>query len=150
MNLGAFAVVTLLSRKGDGLVGVENYRGLAVHRPGLAALLSVFLLSLAGMPATAGFAGNFFIFRAAIESGLVGLTVIGVLTTVVSFYYYLYVTVQIYMHTSEEDYRTLTLSGPTAVTLAVSVAMTFYLGLFPSRVLGWASDSALSAFSLLR
>ena len=150
MNLGAFAIVTILSRKEDSLVGLHSYRGLALHRPGLAALLSVFLLSLAGIPATAGFAGKFFIFRAAVESGLIGLTVIAVLTTVVSFYYYLYVIVQMYMHEPEEDFSDLTLNAGPRIALAVSLALTFYLGLFPSRVLDWASDSAVSAFTLLR
>src|SRR5438874_3876900 len=87
MNLGAFAVITIISRKEYKLVNVTDYAGLAAKRPGLAAVLSIFLLSLAGVPGTAGFAGKFFIFRAAIESRLIWLTIIGVMTTVISFYY---------------------------------------------------------------
>ena len=97
MNLGAFTIVTILSRSEDKLVKITDYAGLGAKRPGLAALLSLFLLSLAGVPGTAGFAGKFFIFRSAVESGLMWLTVIGVVTTVVSFYYYLSVIVQMYM-----------------------------------------------------
>jgi len=85
MNLGAFTIITVLSRSEDKLVNISDYAGLGTKRPGLAALLSLFLLSLAGVPGTVGFAGKFFIFRSAVESGLVWLTVIGVITTVVSF-----------------------------------------------------------------
>ena len=77
MNLGAFAVVTILSRADDKMVNISDYAGLAAKRPGLAAVLSIFLLSLAGVPGTAGFAGKFFIFRAAVESRLIWLAVIG-------------------------------------------------------------------------
>src|SRR5213594_1611159 len=97
MNLGAFTIVTILSRSEDKMVQLSDYAGLAVRRPRLAALLSLFLLSLAGIPGTAGFTGKFFIFRAAVESNLIWLAVLGVITTVVSFYYYLYVIVQMYM-----------------------------------------------------
>src|SRR5438309_5440431 len=100
MNLGAFAVVTVLSRTDDKMVNITDYAGLAAKRPGLAAVLSIFLLSLAGVPGTAGFAGKFFIFRSAVEAKLVWLAIIGVVTTVVSFYYYLYVIVQMYMRDS--------------------------------------------------
>src|SRR5438132_6581962 len=68
MNLGAFAIVTILGRSEDKLVNLTDYAGLGAKRPGLAALLSVFLLSLAGVPGTAGFAGKFFIFRAQVGS----------------------------------------------------------------------------------
>src|SRR5438445_13265943 len=104
MNLGAFAVVTILSRKEDKLVNVTDYAGLATKRPGLAAILSLFLLSLAGVPGTAGFAGKFFIFRAAVESRLIWLAIIGVVTTVISFYYYLYIIVQMYMREPNDEF----------------------------------------------
>src|SRR5437773_7720938 len=104
MNLGAFAVVTILSRSEDKMVNISDYAGLGAKRPGLAALLSLFLLSLAGVPLTAGFAGKFFIFRSAVESHLIWLAVIGVITTVVSFYYYLYVIVQMYMREPSEEF----------------------------------------------
>src|SRR5207253_2899416 len=93
MNLGAFAIVTILSRREDKFVNLTDYAGLGAKRPGLAAVLSLFMLSLAGVPGTAGFAGKFFIFRAAVESRLIWLAIIGVISTVISFYYYLYVLV---------------------------------------------------------
>jgi NADH-quinone oxidoreductase subunit N len=145
MNLGAFAIVTMLGRSEDKLVNLTDYAGLAAKRPGLAALLSVFLLSLAGVPGTAGFAGKFFIFRAALESRLVWLTIIGVLTTVVSFYYYLYVIVQMYMREPKEDFSDVLIPGSVKIALVVSAVGTLYLGVLPTLVIEWTSSAALSA-----
>src|ERR1044071_9392370 len=131
MNLGAFAVVTILSRKEDKLVNVTDYAGLAARRPGLAAVLSLFLLSLAGVPGTAGFAGKFFIFRAAVESRLVWLAIIGVITTVISFYYYLYIIVQMYMREPNDEFSDLRLCGSLKIALLISVVGTLYLGVLP-------------------
>jgi len=145
MNLGAFAAVTILGRSEDKLVNLTDYAGLGAKRPGLAAILSLFLLSLAGVPGTAGFAGKFFIFRAALESRLLWLTVIGVVTTVVSFYYYLYVIVQMYMREPNEEFSDLRICGSLKAALFVSVAGTLYLGILPMRVLDWTTTAALNA-----
>src|SRR6516164_3723868 len=146
MNLGAFAVVTILSRREDKLVSVTDYAGLGAKRPGLAAVLSVFMLSLAGVPGTAGFAGKFFIFRAAVESRLIWLAIIGVLTRVVSFYYYLYVIVQMYMRDPSEEFSDLRIRGSLKAALLVSSVGTLYLGILPTRVLDWAASAAAAAF----
>jgi NADH-quinone oxidoreductase subunit N len=143
MNLGAFAIVTILGRARDERVQLGDYAGLASKRPGLAALLSLFLLSLAGVPGTAGFAGKFFIFRSAVESNLTGLAIIGVLTTVVSFYYYLYVIVQMYMREPGEDFADARVTPALVVALLVAVGGTLYLGILPGKVLEWTSASAL-------
>ena len=145
MNLGAFAIVTMLGRSEDKLVNLNDYAGLAAKRPGLAAVLSVFLLSLAGVPGTAGFAGKFFIFRAAIESRLVWLAIIGVVTTVVSFYYYLYVIVQMYMRDPAEDFADVSAPGSVKVALLISSVGTLYLGILPARLLDWTANAALNA-----
>src|SRR5262245_59903802 len=145
MNLGAFAIVTVLSRSEEKMVNLSDYAGLGAKRPGLAAALSLFLLSLAGMPGTAGFAGKFFIFRAAVESRLVWLAIIGVLTTVVSFYYYLYVIVQMYMREPNDEFSDVRLHGSLKFALIISAAGTLYLGLLPTRVLDWTATAALSA-----
>src|SRR5881397_2731675 len=144
-NLGAFAMVTILGRSEDKLVNLTDYAGLGAKRPGLAAILSLFLLSLAGVPGTAGFAGKFFIFRAALESRLVWLTVIALVTTVVSFYYYLYVIVQMYMRAPNEEFSDLRISGSLKAALFVSVAGTLYLGILPMRILDWTAAAALNA-----
>src|SRR6185503_5294213 len=123
----------------------SDYAGLAAKRPGLAAVLSVFLLSLAGVPGTAGFAGKFFIFRAALESGLVWLAVIGVVTTVVSFYYYLYVIVQMYMREPTDEFSDVRIPGSVKLALLVTAAGTLYFGIFPTSMLEWTSSAALTA-----
>ena len=146
MNLGAFAIVTILGRGEDKLVNLTDYAGLAAKRPGLAAVLSLFLLSLAGVPGTAGFAGKFFIFRAALESRLVWLTIIGVVTTVISFYYYLYVIVQMYMREPSEEFSDLRLCGSLRAALFISSVGTLYLGILPTRLLDWTANAALNAF----
>src|SRR5437870_6494234 len=144
MNLGAFAIVTILSRREDKLVNLTDYAGLGAKRPGLAALLSIFMLSLAGVPGTAGFAGKFFIFRAAVESRLIWLAIIGVMTTVISFYYYLYVLVQMYMRDSNDEFADIRLCGSLKLALTISAIGTLYLGLLPTRVLDWTVTAALN------
>jgi NADH-quinone oxidoreductase subunit N len=144
-NLGAFAIVTILSRSEDKLTNISDYAGLAAKRPGLAALLSLFLLSLAGVPGTAGFAAKFFIFRSAVESGLLWLTVIGVITTVVSFYYYLYVIVQMYMRDPTEDFADLRIVGSLKLALFIAAFGVLYLGILPTRILEWSASAALTA-----
>ena len=143
MNLGAFAIVTVLGRAQDAKVKLADYAGLASKRPVLAALLSLFLLSLAGVPGTAGFAGKFFIFRSAVESNLTGLTIIGVLTTVVSFYYYLYVIVQMYMREPGEDFADARITPALSFAMFVAAAGTLYLGILPGKVLEWTTTAAL-------
>ena len=142
-NLGAFAVVTILSRPEDKMVHISDYAGLGARRPGLAATLSIFLLSLAGVPGTAGFAGKFFIFRAAVESHLVWLAIIGVVTTVVSFYYYLYILVQMYMREPGEEFSDLRIPASLKLALAVALIGTIYLGILPTRILDWTIRAAV-------
>jgi len=144
-NLGAFAIVTALSRSEDKLTNVDDYAGLASKRPGLAALLTLFLLSLAGVPGTAGFAGKFFIFRSSVETGLLGLTVVGLITTVISFYYYLYVVVQMYMRAPKEEFHDVRLPASLKLAIAITAAGTLYLGILPTRILDWSTVAALNA-----
>src|SRR6266550_1952510 len=89
MNMGAFAVVTLIARRGDQQTTVDDYNGIGFASPILAFSLSIFLLSLFGMPLTAGFTGKLFVFSAALKQGYIWLVVIGVLNTAISAYYYL-------------------------------------------------------------
>jgi NADH-quinone oxidoreductase subunit N len=142
MNLGAFAIVTILSRPGDKFVNISDYAGLASKRPGVAALLSIFLLSLAGVPGTAGFAGKFFIFRAAVEAHMLWLAIIGVVTTVISFYYYLYILVQMYMRDPSEDFADVRVPASVKVALVVALVGTLYLGVLPTRILDWTTLAA--------
>jgi NADH-quinone oxidoreductase subunit N len=144
MNIGAFAVVAHISRKGERYLKVDDMAGLGAHQPATAALLSIFLLSLIGVPLTGGFFGKFYIFKAALDANLVWLTVLGLLNSAVAAYYYLRIIVVMYMHEPGEATETLpplTLSLKTA--LWSSAAGTLILGIFPSSILHFAGKSAL-------
>jgi NADH-quinone oxidoreductase subunit N len=144
-TLGAFAIITILGRSEDKFVNLSDFAGLGAKRPGMAALLTLFLLSLAGIPGTAGFAGKFFIFRSAVEAGITPLAIIGVVTTVVSFYYYLYVIVQMYMRDPSEDFADAPTTPALNLALAITSVGTIYLGVMPTRILEWTATAALNA-----
>jgi NADH-quinone oxidoreductase subunit N len=143
MNVGAFVLIAHLAGDGELSTRIEDYTGLAYVRPGTAACLTVFLLSLAGFPTTAGFFGKFFLFRAAIHSHLIGLTIIALLNSVVSVYYYLHIVVAMYMR--EGSTKTSSTSLPMALrtALAVSLVGIFYLGLFPNLFLGFSHTAGI-------
>jgi NADH-quinone oxidoreductase subunit N len=135
MNLGAFAVVTLIARKGDRRTEFEDYNGIGFRAPVLAFTLSLFMLSLFGMPPTAGFTGKLMIFRVAIEAGYTKLVIIAVLNAALSAYYYLRLIVVMFFRDPVEDWRAPVASGAMTVVLVVTILGVFYLGLFPDRVL---------------
>ena len=143
-NFGAFAVVTHVARKGERYVKIDDFAGLAQQQPGMAAMLTIFLLSLIGVPLTGGFFGKFYIFKAALDSNLVWLTVLGLLNSAVAAYYYLRVLVVMYMKDPDGAADSLPAAGP-ALKLAVygSAVVTLFLGIFPSFVLDFASRAAL-------
>lgn len=143
MQVGCFAVVAHIARQGERYVNVEDLSGLGQRQPATAAILSIFLLSLIGVPLTGGFFGKFYIFKAALGSHLVWLTVIGLLTTAVAAYYYLRIIVVMYMRDPAQDMIDLPPMTPAlGVALWTSVAATFLLGIFPSWVLEFAQRSA--------
>ncbi|MBO1225449.1 MAG: NADH-quinone oxidoreductase subunit N [Candidatus Scalindua sediminis] len=143
MNLGAFAVVIVLGRKGEENLMIEDYNGLGYKHPLLAITMSIFMFSLAGIPPLAGFVGKFYIFSAAIKSGYVVLAVIGVLNSVVAVYYYLRVTVAMYMKPPEREFAPLSLSPYMIVALIISIWGTIHLGIFPARIIEFAQKSTL-------
>src|SRR5258708_32478865 len=96
MNIGAFAVVTHFARQGEKYVNVDDFAGLGWKQPVTAALFAIFLLSLIGVPLTAGFFGKFYIFKAALDAHLLWLAVLGLLNTGVGAYYYLRIIVVLY------------------------------------------------------
>ena len=103
MNLGAFAVVVALAQKGQDCERVEAFAGLAHRRPGLAALMTLFMLSLAGIPGTVGFIAKFTIFAAAVNADVIWLTILGLLMSVVSVFYYLRLPVLMYMREPSDE-----------------------------------------------
>jgi NADH-quinone oxidoreductase subunit N len=143
MNIGAFAVVSHLSGRGERYQNLEDFAGLAQKQPMTAAMLSIFLLSLIGVPLTGGFFGKFYIFKAALESHLVWLTVLGLLNSAVAAYYYLRILVMMYMREPSEA-----VAGVEPLTPGLQAALilpaigTLVLGIFPSWVLEFAGKSS--------
>ena len=135
MNMGAFAIVTLMARGGDRSTRVDDYNGIGFTSPVLAFSLSIFLLSLLGMPLTAGFMGKIMVFSAALREGYVWLVVIGVLNSAVSAYYYLRLIIVMFFRERTAPYVAPPIPVSVAIALAITVAGVFYLGLFPGRVI---------------
>jgi NADH-quinone oxidoreductase subunit N len=142
MNVGAFAVVSHFAGAGERYVSLDDYAGLGRRSPLLAATLTIFLLSLIGIPMTSGFFAKFYVFSAALQANLVGLTIIGVLNSAVGAYYYLRIIVMMYMREAREEAPAAPVSASLGVALAISVAATLYLGILPGRVLEYAARSA--------
>jgi NADH-quinone oxidoreductase subunit N len=147
MNVGAFILIAYLAGAGERLVQVNDYKGLASARPAVAACLTVFLLALAGFPTTAGFLGKFYVFRAAIHSHLIGLTILALLNSTVSVYYYFKIIVAMYMHEGKTGTSEVVLPWPVRAALAVSILGIFWLGLAPNNFVGL---STLATMPLLK
>jgi NADH-quinone oxidoreductase subunit N len=144
VNLGGFGVLAALARDGREPLGLSDVAGLAERRPALSAALAVFLISLTGVPVSAGFVGKFYLFGAAVSAGWVELAVVGVLMSVVSAYYYLRVVVVMYMREPLGD-DTWAPVGPAAtLALAFSVIVVLGLGVYPGPVLALARLAARS------
>jgi NADH-quinone oxidoreductase subunit N len=139
-NLGTWAVVVAVERQaGEGLQ-LNDYAGLAAKRPGLALAMALFMLSLTGVPPTVGFVGKFYVFRATLDAGLVWLALVGVITSLVSAYYYLRVVFIMYMQEGEAA----ALNQPSLnLTVGVAALATFVLGILPGPLLAWAARSVL-------
>jgi len=138
MNIGAFAVVVLVAKQGETNGNVQDFAGLGHKRPALAAVMTLFLFSLAGMPPTAGFIGKFYLFSGAVEAGYVWLAIIGVLNSAASVYYYLRVMVFMYMKPSEEEFSWVSVSAPIALALVISSLGSLVPGIVPSYLLQFA------------
>jgi NADH-quinone oxidoreductase subunit N len=135
MNLGAFAVVQLIARDGDRRTEVEDYNGIGFQTPWLAFSLSLFLLSLLGMPLTAGFIGKVMVFRAALDQGYYLLVVIGVLNTAISAYYYLRLIIVMFFRERTTAWNAPRIPASIGVALVITILGVFYLGLFPGRII---------------
>lgn len=135
MNIGAFAVVQLIARSGDRRTSFEDYRGIGFESPVLAFSLSLFMLSLLGMPLTAGFMGKILVFGTAIDQGFYGLVVVGVLNTAISAYYYLRLIIVMFFGERTISWSAPRIPASMAVALAITVLGVLYLGIFPGRVI---------------
>jgi NADH-quinone oxidoreductase subunit N len=145
-NLGAFAVVIAMEHKlGEGVL-LEDYKGLAKEYPWLAVAMTLFMLSLAGVPPTIGFAAKFYVFRAAIEAQLVWLAIIGVITSVVSAFYYLRVVYYMFMFDGDVE----VMRRPALVTATVITAVVVFLfGLLPAWGWSFAADAVFQSVQSL-
>jgi NADH-quinone oxidoreductase subunit N len=145
MNLGALSIVLSLSRQGDLRVTLDDYAGLGRTAPFAAAALSVFLVSLAGIPLTGGFMGKLYLFSAAIQRGYIGLAIIGVLNSLISVFYYFRVLIVMYMREPAVGQPSpASISPPVLLILGIGVAAVLWLGVYPAQVLNLASHSVLA------
>jgi NADH-quinone oxidoreductase subunit N len=141
MNIGAFTIVILMGRKGEPNEEIESYAGLAARHPFIALSMSIFLLSLTGIPPLGGFMGKFYIFSSAIKANYYWLAVIGVLNSVVAAYYYLRVLMYMYFKEPERELGPIDFSPGYVIVILVSIAALFYLGILPREVLLLAQRS---------
>jgi NADH-quinone oxidoreductase subunit N len=144
-NLAAFGVIALLGSRERPNDELRDYAGLWHTQPALAALMTVCLLSLGGLPPTAGFIGKWYIFSAAVSAGYYGLAIIGVLTSVVSVFFYIRVVVLMYMSEGEPA-STPKVTGLGMAALALSIVAIVYLGILPTAVLDLAAESISTIF----
>ena len=140
MNLGAFAVVTIIARSGDRRTEIEDYAGIGFKAPVLAFSLALFLLSLLGVPLTAGFVGKVVVFKAALDQApgnpsLYALVVFGVLNTAISVYYYLGLIVAMFFRERPSAWSAPRISAPIGLALVIAVIGVLYLGIFPNSVI---------------
>lgn len=151
MNIGAFAIVAILAGRGDERTQIEDYAGLGFKSVGLSIALLVFMLSMAGIPLTAGFIGKFLVFRAAWDKGYHALVIIAVLNSAASVYYYLRPMVVLFFRDSNEKDAAAVplLPRSVLVTILLALAGTFYLGITPGRIMGLL-DAARQSIASVR
>jgi NADH-quinone oxidoreductase subunit N len=143
MNLGAFGVVIAYGTKKEENVLIKDYAGLGFKYPLLGFCMSIFMFSLAGIPPLSGFMGKFYIFSSAIKEGYIWLTIIGVLNSLVSVYYYLRITVLMYMLEPEKEVILSLASPALATALTIATFFTLQMGMFPAAYLDLARASIM-------
>ncbi len=144
-NLGAFAVVIALERRGDAGNQISDFRGLAARQPLLAGAMAIFLLSLAGVPPMAGFVGKFYIFSEALHGGYVWLVIIAVFNSVVSTYYYFYVIVAMYMQEGGVEVERLSTRPALVAAIGLTALATVLIGAYPEPYIASAANAFHSA-----
>lgn len=142
-NLGAWGVVVSLEDSEGGNVDIQDLSGLGTQRPVMALAMAIFMLSLTGVPPTVGFIGKFYVFRAAIDANLIWLAVVGVVTSLISAYYYLRVIVVMYMQEGEPSTRS---EAWLNITVWAAALGTFVFGLLPGPLLILSNQAGLLAY----
>jgi NADH-quinone oxidoreductase subunit N len=145
VKVGAFTIVSQLGGAAENRLSLDDYAGLGQRQPWVAAALSVFLLSLLGLPITAGFFGKFYVFTAAVHSKLIWLAVLMAVNSVIGVYYYLRLIVIMYMHEPKPEAPVAPVRFPITarIVLVVAVAGTVYFGLAPERTLNFLNQPTL-------
>src|SRR5215217_1711574 len=145
--VGAFGIISALERREDEDRGtawdLERFSGLAQRKPGWAFAMAVFMLSLGGIPPTIGFLGKLLIFQSAVDAGLIGLAIVGVLSSAAGVYYYLRVVVYMYMRPVPEGSHVLERNGATTLALAVCTVAVLLLGVLPGTLTGWLQQAGM-------
>jgi len=150
MKLGAFVVLTHLGQQGEEHLSIQDYGGLGMKQPALAACFSLFLLALLGLPATGGFFGKFFAFQGALDSAsthgtaVIALVVLAAINSVIGAYYYVRVIVAMYFWPQSTEYVPTRVSPAVTIVLVVAAVGTLYLGIVPGRVRSLAISAAHS------
>ena len=144
VKMGAFLIVAQLGGPGERHVDIDDFTGLARRQPAMAACLSLFLLSLLGLPITAGFLGKFYVFNAALESNLIWLAILLALNSVIGAYYYLRVIVAMYMREPATEIAAEPVPWTLSAVLWIAAAGTVFAGLFPARIIDFAAKAALN------
>jgi NADH-quinone oxidoreductase subunit N len=144
-NLAAFGVVAAYGRQ-VGSDDVTAYYGMSRRAPGLALIMMVAFLSLAGMPPLAGFFGKFLVFLAAVNAGMIPLAVIGVLNSIIGLYYYLTILKYVYLYRSEDEDKPISLSRAYTIGLVLLVVGIIVIGTLISPWYNWASTAAAALF----
>jgi NADH-quinone oxidoreductase subunit N len=140
MNIGAFAVVILVGKKGEQNGNVQDFAGLGSRHPVLALVMSMFLFSLAGIPPLAGFMGKFYLFSGAVQAGYIWLAIIGVLNSAASVYYYLRVMVYMYMQDPAGQFEVKT-TPAVFIGLVLCVLGVLIPGMWPAYILDFAQKA---------
>jgi len=135
MNIGAFAAVIALSKKEQEYLELEDYAGIGFKYPWIGATFSIFLISLAGFPPTAGFLAKFYVFSSAVRQGLVPLVIIAVLASLVSVFYYLRIIIYMYMREPTKEIEIVAENPALFLVLFLCLYGVLQLGLYPRNIL---------------
>ena len=144
MTLGAFLIVAHVGGTGEQRLNISDYAGLGTKHPWIAACFALFLLSLLGLPATAGFLGKFYAFQAALDQRIVWLVVIAAINSVIGAYYYLKVVVAMYFNEPNKEWAPTPMHAPMFIVLLITASATIYLGILPNLLMEFAIASARS------
>jgi len=150
MNIGAFAVIIMFAGKGEKRENIIDFAGFGHSNPFAGIALTIFMLSLAGIPATAGFIGKYRIFAASLNAGFIWLTIIALMNSLVSVWYYLGVVVTMYMSPEAKQKVDISLSTTLMVAIHIALFGTLQLGLFPDNWLHLANRAGANFFWLFQ